>query len=101
MIRPGTTPTHTFELPIDETLCDVIWITYAQDDDEVFTIDKSRLKFEGRLASVKLTQEETLKFDREKLVAIQMRILTTGGDALGSDVVQTSVGRLLKEEVIG
>lgn len=85
MIR-GTTPTHTFNLPFDTALVDKIKITYAQNGVVILTKEKADCKLEGNFVTVKLSQENTLKFDASR-VQIQIRVLTIGGDALASDIV--------------
>lgn len=98
MIR-GTTPTHTFNLPFDTALIDKIKITYAQNGVVVLTKEKADCKFDGNAATVKLTQEDTLKFDASR-VQIQIRVLTMGGDALASDIVTKTCGEVLEEGVL-
>lgn len=98
MIR-GTTPTHLFNLPIDTALIDKIKITYAQNGVVVLTKEKEDCKFEGSTATVRLTQEDTLKFDASR-VQIQVRVLTTGGDAMASDIITKPCGEVLEEGVL-
>lgn len=96
----GTTPTHRFTLPVDADRASKIRVLYAQDGNPVLRLDTDRFALEGRTARVKLTQEETLKFDETKLVEIQLRVLTTDGDSLVSNVKWVSVNRLLEDEVL-
>ena len=98
MIR-GTTPTHTFNLPFDTALIDKIKITYAQNGVVVLTKEKADCSFEGNAVTVKLSQEDTLKLDASR-VQIQVRVLTTGGDALASDIVTKPCGEVLEEGVL-
>ena len=98
MIR-GTTPTHTFNLPFDAVLIDKLKITYAQNGVVVLTKEKADCKIDGNAVAVKLTQEDTLKFDASR-VQIQIRVLTTGGDALASDIVTKPCGEVLEEGVL-
>ena len=99
MIR-GTTPKHTFSLPVDSSVIRALRIIYAQGGKEVITKELSDCTLAETEATVKLSQEETLLFDSSQIVEIQMRILTTGGDALASRIRRTAVGRLLEDEVI-
>lgn len=98
MIR-GTTPTHTYNLPFDTALIDKIKIAYAQNGVVVLTKEKADCKFEGNTVTVRLTQEDTLKFDASR-VQIQIRVLTIGGDALASDIVTKPCGEVLEEGVL-
>ena len=100
MIARGTTPKHIFVLPVDGTICHKIRVIYTQGDKKVLVLDKDRMTINDRQATCKLTQDETLMFEQNMSVEIQMRILTTGGDALASEVFKTNVGRLLEDEVL-
>jgi len=97
MIR-GTTPTHIFTLPFDTEQIDKVRVIYAQDDRVVFV--KEECEKEANVVSVKLTQEETLKFDCRKKVEIQMRILTKDGEALASVIRKIDVEKCLESEVL-
>lgn len=97
-MRRGTTPTHTFTLPFDTDTLSKVRVIYAQDDIPVLVRDDAEL--DGNNVVVKLTQEETLKFNEQKNVEIQLRALTADGeDAIASDIMRASVKRLLENEV--
>lgn len=96
----GTTPTHTFKVPIDTAIISNVRITYAQDGAVVLTKEKNDCKMGEGFVSVKLTQEETFNFDDELPVDIQMRILTMGGDALASKPERVPLRTVLDGEVI-
>lgn len=49
---------------------------------------------------VRLTQEETLKFDEKDPVFIQVRILTIDGDALASGIRKINIDHILDKAVI-
>ena len=70
----GTTPTHDFDLPYPAELINDIRITYSQGGHSVFTKTKSSCKIEGQVATISLTQSETLLFTPRKTVDIQIRI---------------------------
>ena len=108
-MRRGTTPTHTFHTDCDCSAMQEIYITYQQSKtgdpkkmDTVLEIDNS----EGRITAtpetleVELTQEETLNFDADKRVYVQIRVATAAGKALASNVMQASVHDILKDGVI-
>ena len=99
MIR-GTTPTHTFSIPFDESVISSIKIIYAQNKNTVFEKLKEDCVFEGNTVSITLTQEETFEFDHGYPVEIQIRILTTEGKAIASEIRRVSVGELLDDEVL-
>ena len=100
MIR-GTTPTHTFILPFDAKTIDKIKITYSQLDKIILTKTDKDITINKNEAVVVLTQADTFKFsDKNGAVSIQIRVLTTGGDALASKIINTSVGKCLDSEVL-
>lgn len=100
MIYEGTTPTHTFELPFDLTTAKRIRLIYSQNNKVLFVREKDNLTVAGSVIEHKLTQEETLAFDPRYLVEIQIRVLTARDDALASDIITTTVSRLLEDEVM-
>lgn len=99
-MKRGTTPTHIFEFPFETELISKLKIIYAQDDVVIFCKTEADCTLEEQTASVRLTQEETLKFDCKKSVQIQVRVLTKGGDALVSPIRLYSVDKCLESEVL-
>lgn len=96
MIR-GTTPQLAFNLPFDTSIIKTVWVTFSQYNKEVFTIETESLTMDGPTVSVELTQAQTLQLSQNDSVEIQLRILTTNGDALASNIIKTSVGKILKD----
>ena len=112
MILRGTTPYHNFILPVLAEDIDTIWVAYSQNGTLVFKRDdlehddrmeihdlvelyenaSMELTDEEKTCSqltIHLTQEETLKFQfypaaRKNIAVIQIRILTTDGEAYAS-----------------
>lgn len=99
MIR-GTTPTHTFELPFDSDMVSKARVLYAQNGIIVLTKDNEECLREGSCISVKLTQKDTLKFDCNYPVEVQIRVLLDNEEALASTVIKVSVGKCLENEVL-
>ena len=99
-MRRATTPTHEFELEFDATLISKIRITYAQSGDIILTKNTEDITIEDNVARVRLTQEETIKFDENKTVEIQIRILTLGNDAPASEIMKVPCLRVLDDEVM-
>ena len=99
MIR-GTTPTHKFELPFDTAMLKEIKIIYGQDDNVLFAKRLSDCDLDGNMVSVTLAQEDTLQFNSEKLVQIQIRALTINGDAPATKIMLKSVYMCLDDEVL-
>lgn len=96
----GTTPTHKFTFDFPKENIGSIYITYMQNKQVRFEKSKDDITFEDGTVSVKLTQEETLKFTVTGDVEIQIRFTDTSDNAYASNIVQVPVGRILKEGVI-
>lgn len=99
-MRRGTTPTHTFTIPVDETMIKRIKIIYSQNNETVFEKELEDCSFDNDNVVVTLTQEETFMFDHGVPVKLQMRILTTGGNSLASNIRLVGVEELLDDEVL-
>ncbi len=96
----GTTPTHTFRLPIDSKLVKALRILYAQDDRLILEKTEKDCQAEGNTFAVRLTQEDTLAFDHRRPVQIQVRVLTVTGESAASLIYRQSVGQCLSGEVL-
>ena len=102
MIR-GTTPTLLFNLPFSASIIKSAEITIKYIDDfKKVLITKYLEDCELGETSIgaRLTQEETLQFPAPAMVQVQLRILTTDGTALATDIYKVSVKKLLADEVI-
>lgn len=99
MIR-GTTPTHSFTINIDTALIEKLLISYAQDDTEIITKDKDDCVLQGNTIACTLSQEDTLKFNCKKAVMIQLKVKTVDGAVAMTDIITTTVGKCLNDEVI-
>lgn len=121
MIVRGTTPYHSFIIPLEPEKIDKIYITYLQNNEVI--LDKSTtditiepVEEELENASMEepteftissqitlhLTQEDTLKFKfypaaERNIAVIQVRVLTTDGEAYASNPVQERVFGVLKD----
>ena len=95
----GTTPTHIFTLPFDGEIIHDVRIIYSQNDKVVFVKNSEDCTIRGNEVSTKLSQEETFLIDRHESVEIQLRILTTTGEALASVPKKVSVVKCLENEV--
>lgn len=96
MIR-GTTPTCTFGLPFETSIIDKLYITFYQTTSELFTLENEDCVCTGSTITADLTQTQTLLMNAEYPVSIQIRILTTDGDAIASNIIHTSVDAILKD----
>ena len=96
----GTTPEHTFTLPVDTGTLKKVRVLYAQGGTKILTKEGTSVTLSGNTVKVRLTQADTFLFDHKKKVEIQVRALTYGGDALNSDIFEETVERCLDTEVI-
>lgn len=99
-MRQGTTPTHTFEIPMEKAMIKSAKVVYKQGDKIILCKTANDCSIEDGKITIRLTQEETLSFQCEKNVYIQVAILTQGGDAMRSDVMRVTVDQCLDGEVI-
>lgn len=107
VIRRGTTPTHTFTLPVSGEIINNIYITYAQygvtvveltgDDVKIISNNTDANKCS---ASVTLTQEQTLLFAAGNTAEIQIRFTTTSNMAFASQKIQIDVDPIIRDGVI-
>ena len=81
MIR-GTTPTLTITLPDDFDMASVqayeVWLRAERSGYKLRFRDEQILKTEGAV-SITLTQEQTLKFDNNENIAVQLRYQDING----------------------
>ena len=126
MITRGTTPYHSFVLPLKTEDISEVYITYLQNNNII--LDKSisdvqivDIEDEYENASmnepledyipsceltIHLTQEDTLKFHfypaaEKNIAVIQIRVLTTEGEAYASEPIHERIFGILKDGVIG
>ena len=99
MIR-GTTPTHTFQIPFSTSLLKEIRISYAQGNSVIVEKSTEDCRLDGTEITVKLTQEETMRFSETKLAELQLRVKLNDGNVLATPVLRLDVGELLKDEII-
>lgn len=99
MVR-GSTPTHTFELPLDEENIKNVIVAYAQDDVVVLSKTIEDCIVSGNIITLELSQEETLLFNSKKKVDIQLKVLNNNGKVFISNIICTEVGKCFIDEVI-
>lgn len=99
MVR-GTTPQLTFDLPINISNAVEVWLTFSQENREIFTLTKKEMTFSDKKMVCKLNQKQTLSLDAGKRVEMQIRVAfgsEAQRDALVSNIIATSVERILKD----
>ena len=97
---PGTTPTHTFRIPVNAADVAAIRITYDQSQKTVLQKELEDCTVTDGQVVTKLTQEETLKFKSNVEVRIQIKVRTVGGDVMVSDIMKVPAYIVLDEEAI-
>lgn len=100
MIR-ATTPTHIFtiESNIDLSTAKNIRLTYAQDGFIVLDKNKNDLLINGKTMTYSLSQEDTLLFNINSLVEIQITVNTSEGIVMKSGIISIRADRALNTEV--
>ena len=99
MIR-GTTPTHIFQLPFEAGTLDEVRVSYAQANKVIVEKVTKDCTLKENMITVKLTQEETLKFSTMRNVDIQLKVKTNDGTVLATSIMRESVENVLNEEVL-
>lgn len=99
-MRRGTTPTHTFTLPIDTALLKTVRVIYAQMGRVILVKTGDDLTLDGYEIRTTLTQPDTLAFNCSKPVEIQVRALSKFDEAMNGDIIQVPVDRCLEDEVL-
>jgi hypothetical protein len=99
-IMPGTTPKHIFNIGLTASVIKEVKIMYFQKDIEKLVKRTADCDIKDGEIAVRLTQEDTFKFDGQENVAIYIRILTPSGDAIASEPMIVSVSKCLDTEVL-
>lgn len=120
MIIRGTTPYHTFGLPLRAEQISEVWITYMQN--EAIVLDKTLTGGDIELVNTEdlldnasmecspndfsqailhLSQEDTLKFEfykaaEKNIAVIQVRFLDIDGEAYASDPLNDRIMGVIK-----
>ena len=124
MIVRGTTPYHSFIIPLEPEQISELYVTYLQNNEIILdksiadiTIEPVEEELENASMeepaeftissqiTLHLTQEDTLKFHfypaaERNIAVIQVRVLTADGEAYASDPVHERIFGVLKDGVI-
>ena len=96
----GTTPTHKFYLPFDTDNIENVRIAYEQKGKIVLTKELSDCDQDGECLMTTLTQEETLMFDANVNVRIQLHVRNRDDNVIASKPISVPVYVLLDKRVI-
>lgn len=99
-MRRGTTPTHIFKLPFTTEYVSKVKIAYKQDTAVVLRKNTEDCKLEDDRVSVTLTREESLLFNSQAFVKVQLEAELREGGTLVSDIFVLRVAELLCEEAL-
>lgn len=104
MIR-ATTPLQEFVFTDNPDTFSKLLITYSQEESIVLEKEKSDLTFTRHedgvrwIGAFRMTQEEANQFD-EGAARVQVRVLTTLGEAFAGDKTDIKVEDVLNDEVL-
>lgn len=100
LIAIGCTHDHSFTIPFAQSDIAAMVITYQQRG--ITKVEKTidDCTFTDGKVQVSLTQEETLKFDSEAVVQMQIRIRLNNGLVTKSDIIETYTDNVLNDGVI-
>lgn len=98
----GTTPKLTFTMSIAPSKFLKLYVTGEQNGRTIFdkTLEDMEKNEASKTVSFRLTQDETLGLVEKSVLYIQARGVLTDGNVVASGILQTSVGRILKDGVI-
>ena len=100
ILIPGATATGSFKLPVDASIIQSLTIDYAQEGQFRFSKTEKDCSLNGTSGTVKLTQEDTLKFVDGRAAQVQIVLVTMGGEVIPSKPISFSVGTRLNREVL-
>ncbi len=124
MIVRGTTPYHSFIIPLEPEKISELYVTYLQNDEVILDKTITDISIEpveeelenasmeeptefviSSQVTIHLTQEDTLSFHfypaaEKNIAVIQVRLLTTDGEAYASNPVNERIFGVLKDGVI-
>lgn len=97
----GTTPILTFKVPFDTDIITKCYITFAQNGVVILEKELEDVTLENKRIILPLSQEDTLACNTtNKIVEIQLRVLTNEDKALASKVISVAIDKILKDGVI-
>lgn len=100
----ATTPVHTFTLPSETSFYKEIQVMYKQGRKKIVKHYQNNelpegMTLDGKNVIIRLTQEETLKFDKGK-VNVQIRVMTNADDVMASQKFSIDLDDCYSEDVL-
>ena len=99
-MKVGTTPTHSFTLPIGEDRIRSVEITYCQNGEVVLQKYTDDCTINENIVSVTLSQMDTFEFMGGVNVETQIRVLDIDDNTFASNIVCVPCERCLSTEVL-
>ena len=96
-MRRGTTPTHTFNLPFPTKIISRVNITYSQGGKVVLEKNTDDCKLGESSIVVELSRVETLLFNENEFIKIQITYADAEGKVHESEVLRLEAGEVLNE----
>lgn len=96
-MRRGTTGNLRFRIPFNTNLVEQAFVTLKQCGSIVIEKTLSECILNENSISCRLTQADTLSLRAAQPVDIQLRLLTTSGDALASEIFTEFPEDILKD----
>ena len=93
----GTTPVITFNLPFDVSTIKNCEVYFSQNDVLLITKTMSECVLDGKILVTTLTQADTLSFDEDEKLQIQVRFVFTDGTVDATEIIKGRVGKILKD----
>lgn len=100
LIPKGCTLTNTFTFPFLKEDVSALYITYSQNGKEVVEKNLNDCEFVDNRIHVLLSQEETLRFDENLRISVQIRVRLNDGTVTKSEIIRAYADPILKEGVI-
>lgn len=104
-MRRGTTPTHTFTVPLDLSNIVALQIAYKQQDKvlivkQMAEVDTIISSANESTVILQLSQEETMRLMAERPVYIQMRVVFDSDIAMASNIIADNVDDCLDDNIL-
>ena len=99
-MRRGTTPTIVFHLPFNVSEIRNVEVYFAQNDELLVTKGYNDCVLSGTTLSVTLKQSETLQFDDEEKLQMQVRFRFTDGSVDATKIIKGKIEDLLADTVL-
>ena len=100
MIHKGCTSVESFKFPFDASDVKSIFITFKENGETIIEKTLDDCTFGEGVVSVKISQEDSLKFSDNAIVQVQIRVKLTNDETTKSNIMETYTDNILKDGVI-